>query len=73
MPTLVRSALGLTILVHAVMHAGQVGLEVWVPPSAVKTDIKEDELVQKTFSASKIRVVRKEIQLYRHRTLGVRR
>jgi hypothetical protein len=44
MPTLVKSALGLTILTHVVMHAGQVGMEIWMPQSAVKTDINEDEL-----------------------------
>jgi hypothetical protein len=43
-PTLVKSALGLTILMHAVMHAGQVAMELWIPQSAVKTDINIDEL-----------------------------
>jgi hypothetical protein len=43
-PTLVKSALGLTILMHAVMHAGQVVMELWIPQSAVKTDINIDEL-----------------------------
>jgi hypothetical protein len=45
MPTFVKSALTLTIVMDAVMHAGHVGVEIWMPQSALKTDFREDDLV----------------------------
>ncbi|KAF1954802.1 hypothetical protein CC80DRAFT_475507 [Byssothecium circinans] len=42
-PTLVRSALGMTILSHAAMFAGQVALDIFVSKDAVSTELKEDE------------------------------
>jgi hypothetical protein len=41
--TLARSATGLTILLHVVMHAGQMALDIVLPQSSVATDVKEDE------------------------------
>lgn len=41
-PTLVRSAVALTIIMHAVMYAGQIALEIFIPASAVSTEITED-------------------------------
>jgi hypothetical protein len=43
-PTLVRSTLGLTIVLSAVMAKGELALDLWAPQSAVSTDIKEDEI-----------------------------
>jgi hypothetical protein len=43
-PTLVRSTLGLTVVLHAVMAGGELALELWAPQNAVSTDIKEDEI-----------------------------
>ncbi|KAF1962964.1 hypothetical protein CC80DRAFT_434319 [Byssothecium circinans] len=43
--TFLRSNLGFAILAYAAMHAGQMVADIWVPKSAVSTDIKADEFV----------------------------
>lgn len=45
MPNFLHSTLGFAILGYAVMHAGQMVTDIWVPKSAVSTDIKTDEFV----------------------------
>lgn len=42
-PTLVRSAVGLTLVMHGVMNAGKMAFEIWVPKSSVAPETKEDE------------------------------
>jgi hypothetical protein len=41
-PTLVRSAVALTVIMHAVMYARQIALDISIPISSVSTKITED-------------------------------
>ncbi|KAF2635433.1 hypothetical protein P280DRAFT_411647 [Massarina eburnea CBS 473.64] len=44
-PTLVKSTVAFTILMQAAMADGEMALEIWVPQTAVKTDLKEGDFL----------------------------
>ncbi|KAF2492915.1 hypothetical protein BU16DRAFT_592780 [Lophium mytilinum] len=44
-PMLVRSSLAVTIVLHAVMAAGQMALNIWVPQTALTKDLKPEDFL----------------------------